>query len=225
MAKILLVEDDDGIASTICQWLQGDRHGVEWINNGKEGLSRLKYYEFELAILDWQLPDLTGPEICRQYRNSGGKCPVLLLTSRTDSDDKVIGLDSGADDYLTKPVDLKELSARVRALLRRPASLAPTSVKAGSLELDPASGKLLKAGVEITLLPKEFALLNFFMRHPNQVFSPDRLISLVWPSTTEVSKDTIKVHIKRLRDKIDDAGQPSFIRSIHGMGYVLEVED
>ncbi len=225
MAKILLVEDDENIASTVREWLGNDRHSIEWVDNGKEGLNRLKFYEFELAILDWQLPDMTGPEICREYRRSGGKAPVLMLTSRKDSDDKVTGLDAGADDYLIKPVDLKELSARVRALLRRPTALTPSNIKAGALELDPSTGKVLKRGVEITLLPKEFALLNFLMRHPNQVFSPDRLISLVWPSTTEVSRDTIKVHIKRLRDKLDDDDRPSFIRSIHGMGYVLECEE
>lgn len=225
MAKILLVEDDEGIANTIREWLGNDRHGVEWVNNGREGLNRLKFYEFELAILDWQLPDITGPEICREYRNNGGKAPVLILTSRKGSDDKVTGLDSGADDYLVKPVDLKELSARVRALLRRPSALTPSNLKSGPLELDPSTGKVMKRGMEVPLLPKEFALLHFLMRHPNQVFSPDRLISLVWPSTTEVSRDTIKVHIKRLRDKLDDSDRPSFIRSIHGMGYVLELED
>lgn len=225
MAKILLVEDDESVAATVSDWLANDKHSVECVNDGKEGLNRLKFYEFELAILDWQLPGISGPEICRQYRSDGGKTPILMLTSRVDSDDKVAGLDSGADDYLTKPIDFKELSARVRALLRRPSTLTPPAVKRGALEIDQASGKVHKNGAEVTLLPKEFALLNFFMRHPNQVFSPDRLISLVWPSTTEVSRDTVKVHIKRLRDKIDGEDGPSVIRSIHGMGYVFECEE
>lgn len=225
MAKILLVEDDESIAATVSEWLSADKHSVECITDGKEGFNRLKYYEFELAILDWQLPGMSGPEICRLYRTDGGRTPILMLTSRTDSDDKVAGLDSGADDYLTKPIDFKELSARVRALLRRPSTLSPPAVKHRGLELDQGSGKVRRDGVEIMLLPKEFALLSFLMRHPNQVFSPDRLISLVWPSTTEVSRDTVKVHIKRLRDKIDTGEGASVIRSIHGMGYVFECEE
>ncbi len=223
MAKILLIEDDLEFCNNIKIWLVAESHTLETANNGIEGLERLRFYPFDLAIIDWQLPGLAGIEVCRQFRAAGGKTPVLILTGKDSVVDKVAGLDSGADDYLTKPFHPTELSARLRALLRRPGEVLANVLRFGPLELDPRSARLTSGGREIRLLPKELALMEFFMRHPNQLFSPDTLLDRVWTSESDVSRDLVKVYINRLRSKIDAPGAQSLIRNVHGLGYILQL--
>lgn len=223
MAKILLVEDDRNLAITVKDWLEFEHHLVEAVEVGTEALELAQSYQYDLIILDIELPKMNGLEVCKNYRQGGGQAPILMLTGRGSIPDKETGLDAGADDYLTKPFHLKELSARVRALLRRPGQVAGNTLKAGNLVLDTTSYKVLKDGQEIHLPRMEFALLEFLMRHQGQVFSTEALLDRVWTSDSEKSPETIRTSVKKLRSKIDTDGQPSIIRNVHGVGYKLEV--
>ncbi|HEY9713198.1 MAG TPA: response regulator transcription factor [Chroococcales cyanobacterium] len=222
MAKILLVEDEPDFSILISEWLKNEHHVVELVENGDDAVDRLKFYKFDLVILDWMLPGKSGIEVCKSYRASGGTSPILLLTAKRHVDEKEQGLDAGADDYLTKPFEMKELSARIRALLRRPTGFSGSILQVGSLSLEPTTFKVTRSGEEISLLPKEFALLEFMMRHPNQVFSAEALLDRVWSSDSEASPETIRTYIKRLRKKIDLEGHPSILSTVHGVGYKLD---
>lgn len=222
MAKILIIEDDLDVAGMIEDWLvHQEKHVVEKVTTGCDAMDRLKFYFYDLIILDWELPDLSGIEILKRYRGSEGMVPVLMLTGKSAIDEKEMGLDSGADDYLTKPFDGKELSARIRALLRRSSGKATNILKAQDVTLDPVSHAVTKAGKLIELLPKEFALLEFFLRHPDEVFSLEALLDRVWKSESDSSPDTVRTTIQRLRKKIDQEGEPSMIGTIHRVGYQL----
>jgi DNA-binding response OmpR family regulator len=223
MAKILLVEDDRHLADTICTWLKLESYLVEKAETGTDALDLLRAYPYDLVILDVELPRLNGLEVCRQYRAQGGTSLVLMLTNKSTITDKEAGFGMGADDYLTKPFHLKELSARLRALLRRSQTLSNDVLTAGKLELDPRSRKLTRGGEDIHLPKMELALLEFFMRCPNQVFSSEALLERVWSSESERSSDTIRSCIKKLRNKIDVEGEQSMIKNVHGVGYVFEV--
>jgi len=207
----------------VSDWLTDEHYTIDVVNSGSEAIERLRFDKYDVLIFDWQLPDLTGIEICKRFRSKGGNTPVLMLTGKSEITDKETGLDAGADDYLTKPFHPRELSARVRALLRRSGELKQNILTCGDIELDPQGFKVTKGGKEITLLPKEFALLEFFLRHPNQVFSPEALLDRVWSAESEASPDTIRVHITKLRGKIETEGQPSPIKTIHRQGYKWEV--
>jgi DNA-binding response OmpR family regulator len=225
MAKILLVEDDTDLSGRVQEWLSFEQHAVEAVFDGLEAGQRLRIYSYEVVILDWDLPKCTGIEVCKEFRSRGGSTPILMLTGKGSINEKETGLDAGADDYLTKPFHLKELSARIRALLRRPvASYTGATLKAGPLELDPSTRRVTKSGDELTLLPKEYALLEFFLRHPNEVFSPDALLNRVWNSESDASTDTIYTYIKMLRKKITPEAPSSMIKTVHGVGYRLEVK-
>lgn len=222
MAKILIVEDEPAMSEPIKLFLTHEHHLVEVVTDGLEAIERLKFYKYDVIILDWMLPNATGVEVCKQFRSGGGTTPILMLTARQQTQEKVFALDAGADDYLTKPYEVQEVSARVRALLRRPQSVAGNILKARNVILEPSTFKVSRDGQEIQLLPKEFALLEFFMRHPNQVFSAEALLDRVWSSDSEASPETIRTYIKRLRQKIDVAGQTSLINTVHGVGYKLD---
>ncbi len=222
MAKILLVEDEPDFSLLISHLLASEHHTVEVANSGEAALDLLGVYHFDCLILDWNLPGISGLEVCQKFRANKGVTPILMLTARQHVDDKSAGLDSGADDYLTKPFELKELSSRVRALLRRPTAFQSTNLQVGLFEMDVNNFKLTRQGEEVTLLPKEFALLEFFMRHPNQVFSPETLIDRVWASDHEASPETIRTYIKRLRKKLDLGGKPSALSTVHGVGYKFD---
>lgn len=179
----------------------------------------LRVNEYDLIILDWQLPGMTGVELCKNYRNRGGESPVMMLTARSSIDDREQGLDSGADDYLCKPFALKELSARVRALLRRSSKASSNVLELRDICLDPSSLRVTKAGKSVHLEPKEFALLEFFLRHPDTVFSADALLTRVWESDTEASPEAIRTYIRGLRKKLSTKDEPSLITTVHGLGY------
>ena len=163
-----------------------------------------------------------GVEICKHFRETGGKTPILLLTAKSQITDKETGLDAGADDYLTKPFHLKELSARVRALLRRQIQSGNSTLKAGNVVVDTLSHKVTVGGNEVHLVPKEYSLLEFFLRHPNQVFSAEALIDRVWTSDTLASAETIRTYIKLLRKKLGNDEKAGLIKTVHGVGYKLE---
>lgn len=223
MAKVLLVEDDGRLSDLITDWLHGENYVVELASNGIDGLEKLQFYKYDVVILDWNLPGLNGIEVCQKYRESGGSAPVLMLTVRAAVDEKAKGLDTGADDYLAKPFHLKELSARLRALLRRPPTTQRNLLIAGDLVVDRTAHKVTLKGKEIELATKEFLLLEFLMRYPNEVFSKEAIMDRVWPSESDASADTVRIYIMRLRDKIPQDDQPFRIKTVHGSGYKLEL--
>ncbi len=219
MAKILIVEDDSELSGSLKQWLDQDHHACDVVGTGTEAVEMCEYTQYDLLILDVQIPGMSGFEVLRKYRQMKGMAPVIMLTSRSEIGSKLEGLDSGADDYVTKPFDPHELSARVRAQLRRKNQDHQLTLRAGDLELDPTSFSLKKGGRVLTIKPKEFAVLEFFMRHPNQVFSAEVLLNRIWPSDSDISADNLRVHIAKIRGYIDTPGQPSFIETVHRVGY------
>ncbi len=225
MAKILIVEDDEQLADLIVQCLNRENHLVEHVNNGADALSQVKLYIFDLIILDWNLPEVTGLGILKEFRSRGGITPVLFLTGRRDLSDKLEGLDAGADDYLTKPFDSRELTSRIRALLRRPQVLVGDVLEVGMLRLDPKDFKVTLGDEDIKLVPKEFALLEFLMRHPGELFGVDKLLDSVWPCQSDSTREALTTCIKRLRKKLDGDSDTSMIRNVHGVGYGLFVEE
>lgn len=222
MAKYLLIEDDLDLCFTINYSLTSDSHNVvEIVNDGLEGLDRAKNGDFDIIILDLTLPSLDGIELCRQYRAAGGMARVIMLTGRNSIPDRELGLDTGADDYLPKPFYVKELTARLRALMRRPKYLQSEILSAGDIRLDPKSSEVTKGGEPVHLLPVDFALLEFLMRHPKEVFSIEALLSRVWHVDKEASAEALRSSVKRIRQKIDGEGEESIIETVHRVGYKL----
>jgi len=224
MAKILIVEDETDLAQLVKNWLSRDHHLVETADDGLEALIRMETNKYDVVILDIMLPSLNGMEVCRRYRKGGGAAGIIMLTAKGHVDDKESGLDAGADDYMTKPFQLKELAARVRAVLRRNHGQTLDVIKFRDLEIDTHEFKVTKASIEVHLLPKEFRLLEFFVRHPHQVFSAEEILASVWESDTEALLDTVRGHITRLRKKLDTAGRVSIIATVYGVGYKLGEE-
>jgi OmpR-family two-component system manganese-sensing response regulator len=223
MAKILLIEDDPDICDNVKDFLETcDNHIVEVATDGTEGLNHLRFYPYDVIILDWDLPNRSGLELCNEFRKSGGNTPILFLTGKRQLMNKEAGFDAGADDYVTKPFQVRELAARIKALLRRP----PSVFKADKLEyrhvrLDPASAIVTSNGEQVKLNAKEFLLLEFFLRHPGQLFTADALLDRVWKTETESTVEAITSTVKRIRKKIDIDGTDSIITTVHGLGYRL----
>ncbi len=225
MAKVLIVEDDKHLSELVVDWLTAEKYSTEAVYKGTDGLERLKFYKYDVVILDWEMPGMTGPEVVRHFRDDGGTTPILMLTGKKEIEEKAEGLDAGADDYLTKPFEMKELSARLRALLRRSNFLNKTTLKAGNLTLDPVSRKVLLFDKEVDLQPKEFSLLEFLLRHPNQPFNAEAIMDRVWTASSDAAPDTVRLHVMRLRNKIDEPGKESIIRTLHRVGYMLVVPE
>jgi len=198
-----------------------EHHIVDVATTGEEALNLLKTSNFDLIILDISLPGISGVEVLVQYRAMGGPTPVLILTGRGALKDKEEGLDNGADDYLTKPFHLRELSARMRAMLRRPRTTLDNTLRFKDLEMDPSSFRVYKGEEEVHLARMEFALLEFLIRHKGQVFSPEALLDRVWASDSERSPESLRTLIKKLRRKIDSPGEDTLIENVHGVGYRL----
>lgn len=219
MAKILLVEDDQAVAEAIADALEFESNVVEHVDCGLEASQRLKLYQYDLVVLDWELPRKSGVEVCGEYRSGGGSLPILMLTGKSSVEDRVTGLDAGADDYLPKPFSMKELSARVRALLRRPEPMVSELVQLGPLQIDLKFHKVMRGHEEVNLLAKEISLLEFLVRHRGQVFSVDDLLNKVWHSESDSSEDAVRQCVTRLRRKIDGDGEASLIITVKGLGY------
>ncbi len=224
MPKVLIVEDDADFLSRLQEWLSLEKFIVESTCDGSDALDRLKTYQYDVIVLDWNLPGMSGVDVLDAFRKNGGKTPVLMLTGRNTVKEKTTGLDAGADDYLTKPFDLLELSARLRALLRRPHIVQSDVLKNGEIELDTVSRAVKVAGRSVTLLPLEYALLEFLMRHPNQVFSHTALVDRVWKAESTATSEAVRTLVMALRKKIASPGRTSVIKTVHGMGYRLEGE-
>ena len=222
MAKIFLVDDNVALAKQIKAWLELSSNIVDVAINGEDALECLRYGHYDLVILDWELPGMSGVEVCRRYREDGGKTPIMMLSGKREVDEKTLALDMGADDYMVKDAHPKELEARVRALLRRPVEIKTDVLTCGDLELNLATHKVLKAGEEVKLLPKEFALLEFFMRNQKKAFLPETLLDRVWSSDQANMPDTVKVTVYRLRTKLNKIGKPVELRTVPGAGYMLD---
>lgn len=219
MAKILLVEDDPSIVTTVREYLEREQHQLHVLVDGGRVLKHLESETYDILILDWALPGSTGLAISQELRARGDHTPIIMLTGRDGIDDKEMGFEAGIDDYLTKPFSTRELGARIRALGRRPERMIQTIVQLGALELNSCSRRVTNAGAEVHLRPQEFNLLEFLMRHPGEVFSPDVLLERVWHSDSDATRDTVRTHINRLRTKLEVAGEPAIIENVFGVGY------
>ncbi|HEY9680023.1 MAG TPA: response regulator transcription factor [Oculatellaceae cyanobacterium] len=220
MANILLVEDDKNSAAFVSTWLHSQRHDLQVVNDGGEALEKMLASEYDVILLDWNLPNACGISILREFRKTGKNTPVIMITGRGDLRDKEVGLDSGADDFLAKPFDLVELSARIRVQLRRPHHETHHVVVVGNITLDPERLKVTVRGKDMRLSVVDFMLLEFFMRNPNRMLRPDKIIEYVWPVGTERSPDALRTSLKRLRTKFKDLGEPdNLIETIHKVGY------
>ncbi|MBX3150162.1 response regulator transcription factor [Candidatus Obscuribacterales bacterium] len=226
MAKILVVEDNADLSENIRDLLESHQYNVDCAMDGIEALGYLRAYEYDVIVLDWVLPKMTGIEIVKQFRSQGGVTPVIMLTGRRDIEDKESGFDAGADDYLTKPFELRELAVRIKSLIRRaPNASAPTDcLSIGDVVLNKETKLVTKNGKELKLMPKDFAILELFLTYPNKVFSAEALIDRIWSSSTDASPDVVRKHINRIRTQIDSEGQASLIRTVHGVGYSLTTE-
>lgn len=224
MAKILVVEDDEQLLNIIGRWLTNEHHTAELLVEGEEALFRLKTYDYDLVILDWGLPDMQGIDVIKEYRGHKGKAPMLMLTARNSIEERVQGLDTGADDYLTKPFHAKELLARVNSLLRRPNPVSEVAtLKLGDIELDLRRLIAHADGEEHALPPREFALLEFFMRHPGKIHSSEHLLHCVWPDDDSgATPEALATCVRRLRKKFKQG--ELLIRNVHGEGYGFFVE-
>lgn len=221
--KILIVEDDAKIARSIRVGLELEGYEAVVARTGNEGFSRLSSESFDLVVLDWMLPGRDGIEILRALRGRSGRPPVLLLTARDTVEDRVLGLDNGADDYLVKPFAFAELLARLRALLRR---VGPDEIlrrQIGDLALDLRTRRAWRAGEDIALTPREFDLLEYFMRYEGQVVTRQMLACDVWrvPNRSTPLDNVIDVHLARLRKKLDDGRRSKLIQTVRGLGFVL----
>ena len=227
MAKIFLIEDDPEISENVKDWLQAaENHIVESTDDGEDGLNHLRFYQYDLIILDWDLPKKSGLEICNQFRSNGGNTPILFLTGKRELINKEAGFDAGADDYLTKPFNVRELAARVRALLRRPPSVVQAHMlRARHIEVDPMAASVKSNGESVKLNAKEYALLEFFLRHPGQLFTAEALLDRVWKTESDSTTEAITTTVKRLRKKLDLPDKKSIITTIHGLGYRLDQSD
>lgn len=223
MAKILLIEDDKKLALTIKEELETSGYSVEACFDGETGEYKAITNDFDLIIVDLILPDKSGVKICQSLRREKVNSSILVLTGEIDVNKKVLALDKGADDYLTKPFSFAELKARIRALLRRKAD-SFTSLSAGNLSLDVDKKVVKRAGKIIPLRRKEIALLEYLMRNQGRVVTRDMILNHIWGDEDEPSYNTVDVHVKYLRDKIDKNFPHKLIKTIYGLGYKIETE-
>jgi len=214
-----VIEDSMKMAGLLKRGLEEEGYAIDVAATGEDGVWMASGHPLDAIVLDVMLPDLDGFEVCRRIRSSGQWAPVLMLTARGGVEDRVRGLDVGADDYLTKPFAFSELAARLRALVRRGAVERPTTLEVGSLRLDPGTREVARGAVPLELTPKEFALLEFFMRHPGEVLSRLQIIEHVWDWAYDGGSNVVDVYVKYLRDKIDKPFGAESIQTVRGAGY------
>ncbi|MBX3073204.1 response regulator transcription factor [Candidatus Obscuribacterales bacterium] len=222
MAKILVVEDDESLVVELKEILSQEGHVIDVVNDGRSALESLKNFTYELLIFDVNIPEINGVQLCTQFRADGGITPVLMLTGLSSDSDKETGLDSGADDYLTKPFSSRELQARIRALLRRSPVAPSSALKYRDLVVDTTTKSVKRGEKDIKLWPKEYDVLVYLLKHINHVFDADALLNRVWPMEAETSPEAIRQCVKRLREKIDIDGEPSIISTVKGFGYTIK---
>ena len=220
--RLLVIEDEQKVANFIRQGLEEEGYAVDHAADGVSGLQIGLESLHDVIVLDVMLPRLDGLSVLQQLRQANIATPVLLLTVRATIEDKVLGLDAGADDYLTKPFAFEEFVARVRALLRRRAETAPPILQVSDLALDPARRVVSRDGRKIDLTPREFALLDYFMRNPDRVLTRTMIANRVWDYTFDTSTNVIDVYVNYLRKKIDSGHDSKLIHTVRGVGYVMK---
>lgn len=219
--RILLVEDEKGVANFIKKGLGEEHYTIDHAPDAEEGLSFLSINEYDMIILDIMLPNMSGIELCREIRKKGLQSPIMMLTARDTIDDKVTGLDSGADDYMTKPFSFDEFLARVRALLRRKQDKL-TELICGELKIDALAHRAYVGDKEILLRPKEYAILVYLLRNKGRVLSRTQILENIWGYDFNPNTNIVDVHIKSLRERLDEANILNLIRSVRGVGYMID---
>lgn len=222
MAKILVVDDDRELGKALQSYFSLQGYVIEVTDSGEDALQLLGGFQYDVIVLDFHLPGITGQEVCRTYRSTGGQTPIIFLTGKGDVATLESVLDSGADDYLTKPFNVRELSARIRAILRRRTRTFAAEVKIGDLTLKPASNLLTTGDAELRLRNKETALLEYLMRHPNQVYSAQQLLDAVWSSDSEGTTNAVRTWMRLLRQQLATIGKADLIKTVLGSGYIIE---
>jgi len=224
---ILVMEDEDALGALLQYNLEKEGYDVIVATDGEEGLLQIDERLPDLVLLDWMLPKVSGIEVCRRIRGrpESRNLPIIMLTARGEESDRIRGLDTGADDYLTKPFSMSELTARIRAVLRRiRPGLADDRVGHGDIIIDRVAHRVKRSGKEVHLGPTEFRLLDHFMRHPGRVFSREQLLDAVWGSDVYVEARTVDVHVGRLRKALDIGESANPIRTVRSAGYSLDLE-
>ncbi len=224
--RILLIDDDEQLMEVLADKLIAQRYAVDLANTGEMGWEFILLFDFDLIVLDWMLPDVDGVALCQQIRAEGYTMPIMLLTARDRHNDKVIGLDAGADDYVVKPFDFDELTARIRALLRREVGISSPILQWQDLSLDPKIHEVHYQEQLLPLTPKEYGMIELFMRHPQQVFSPGAIINNLWAGEDPPGEEAVRTHIKGLRQKLKAAGMDKdTIKTVYGVGYRLKSDE
>ncbi len=218
--RLLIIEDEPGIAGFLKDGLEEEYFAVDIAYDGKSGLDMALINEYDLLIVDWMIPALSGIEVCRQLRKAGNLVPILFLTAKDTLEDIVFGLDAGANDYIKKPFEFEELLARIRVQLRNN-NRAEDSLSAGSIKINPVSHQVFCGLLEITLTPKEFALLEYLVRNKERVCTRSRIIEHVWDIHFDSDTSVIDVYITFLRRKLEAAGCENLIQTIRGVGYII----
>lgn len=219
--RILLVEDESDAAAMLAKGLREESYAVDLAEDGEKALAQIYLHDYDLIILDVMLPRKDGLEVCREVRAGGSAVPILMLTARDTVEDRIAGLDTGADDYLVKPFDFEELLARVRALLRRQPLLSPQVIRVDDLSIDTRTRRVTRRGREVELTAKEYALLEYLARHADEVVSRSDIAEHVWDENLDPFSKVIEVFIQRLRRKIDDGHRIQLIHTRRGEGYIL----
>ncbi|MCF7975011.1 MAG: response regulator transcription factor [Phycisphaerae bacterium] len=219
--RILIVEDDCELADILRRALTEQLYHVDIASEGQTAEHLLRSETFDAIILDWMLPLVDGITVCRNFRAAGKTTPVILLTARDKVEDRIMGLDAGADDYLVKPFSMGELLARIRALLRRSESQPQEVLEVGTLSLDPSQSYIQQGARRIELTAREFALMKFFMRHPDQLVTRTAILEDVWDANYEGLGNVVDVYVNYLRNKLEQEGEPRMIETVRGRGYIL----
>ena len=222
MEKLLIVEDDAQTAQALKEFLQFHGWLVEVANNGSDGMQLLRNFSYDFVILDWQLPDMSGLEVCTKFRQSGVDAHIIFLTGRTGVENIESGLSAGGDDYLTKPFQMRELLARIAAIKRRPRAMVRDTLSIKGIKFDPRLRLASNDSADVRLSAVEAALFEFFLRHKNQYFSGEDLFKALWPSDSEVSDQTVKVQIAALRKRLSKVGADHLITTVKGAGYIMQ---
>jgi DNA-binding response OmpR family regulator len=224
--RILIIEDDQKLSQALKMGLEKEGYAVDVLNDGEAGERRLEvnHMDYDLLILDLMLPKKDGFQICKDLRERRIVIPIMILTGRDSMEDKILALDSGADDYMTKPFSVAELAARVRALMRRPKETLPSTIKVGDMELNPSTRKVFRQGEEVPLTLKEYGVLEYLMRHPNQVVNRDQILDHVWDFGFNSFSNIVDVHINNLRKKINSEKYENCLETVRGVGYRLKIK-
>ncbi|HEY9769297.1 MAG TPA: response regulator [Coleofasciculaceae cyanobacterium] len=224
--RILLIDDDEQLMEVLASKLIAQRYAVDIANTGEMGWEFVLLFDFDLVVLDWMMPDVDGVVLCQQIRAEGYTMPIMLLSARDRHNDKVIGLDAGADDYVVKPFDFDELTARIRALLRREVSVSSPILHWQDLSLDPKIHEVHYHEQILPLTPKEYGMIELFMRHPQQVFSPGAIINNLWAGEDPPGEEAVRTHIKGLRQKLKAVGmEKDTVKTVYGVGYRLKSDE